>query len=89
MTGKYKLKFGWNRLRFYFSFLLLIFYLVVGFMFVFTETWADLLPDSRFFIGIFLMLFGVARFYVSYRRFINKKLRITTQKEKHESSKPD
>ena len=60
-----------NNIRFYLSFLLLAFYLVVGILFLFTKTWEDLLPKSRFAIGIILMLFAALRFYVAYRRYVN------------------
>jgi cytochrome c biogenesis protein CcdA len=84
MSKKFKFKYSWNRLRFYLGVLLLLFYLVLGFLFIFTNTWSDLLPDTRFIIGISLIIFGIFRFYVSYRRFVNKKIRITLQKEKND-----
>jgi cytochrome c biogenesis protein CcdA len=70
-----------NKLRFYFGFLLLGLYLTVGFIFIFTELWADLLPKWRYLTGILLILFGAFRFYVGYRRYINKSL-ILGNKEK-------
>ncbi len=70
---------NYNKIRFYLSFLLLVFYLVVGILFLFTDTWADLLPKSRFAIGIILILFGILRFYIAYRRYINKGMRIDAQ----------
>ena len=76
---------NYNRIRFYLSFLLLAFYAVVGILFLFTDTWADLLPKSRFAIGIILILFGILRFYIAYRRYVNKNIRldapIKTEKE--------
>ena len=73
MKTKTKLKQGWNILLFYFSFLLLFFYLILGFLFLFTTWWIDMLPKGRGLIGLFLVLFGLFRFYISYRRYKNKK----------------
>lgn len=78
MSFRIKLKYSWNRLRFYLSFLLLGFYLTIGCMFLFTDTWIDLLPKGRSIIGIVLILFGSLRFYIAYRRYINKILRISS-----------
>ncbi|MCE3281112.1 MAG: hypothetical protein K0S44_3303 [Bacteroidetes bacterium] len=69
-----KLKKGINRVRFYLSFLLLGFYLTVGFIFLFTEVWADLVPKGRYLIGLLLIIFGILRFYIAYRRFDNKNI---------------
>jgi hypothetical protein len=67
--------------------LLLAFYLTIGSIFLFTDTWADLLPKGREIIGIVLILFGALRFYIAYRRYINKLARIATsikaKEEKH------
>ena len=60
---------GWNKLRFYFSFLLLAFYLTLGFLFLFSETWVDMIPKGRAVIGLILVLFAALRFYVAYRRY--------------------
>jgi|GEM_PF-1790590 cytochrome c biogenesis protein CcdA len=87
MSTKLKIRRFLNRTRFYFSFLLLAFYLVVGFLFLFTEIWSDLLPKARFTIGIILVLFGILRFYVAYRRFASKKNRIELLKQKIEDAK--
>jgi cytochrome c biogenesis protein CcdA len=75
MTG-IKSRYVWNKLRFYFSFLLLAFYLVVGGVFLFTNQWADLLPKGRYITGIILTLFGILRFYIAYRRYANKRVKI-------------
>ena len=77
MSFKVTLKYSWNKLRFYLSFLLLAFYLSIAFAFFFTNAWVDLLPKGRVVIGIVLFLFGILRFYVAYRRYINKKRKIT------------
>jgi hypothetical protein len=66
-----------NKIRFYSGYLLLAFYLTVGILFIFTEMWADLIPKGRALIGISLILWGVLRFYVAYRRYINKALKIS------------
>lgn len=77
-----KLKTAIIKLRFYLSFLLLGFYLTVGFILLFTDVWADLIPKGRALIGLLLILFGGIRFYVSYTLYIKKTLRL---KEKEES----
>jgi hypothetical protein len=83
MTFHIKVKHGWNGLRFYISFLLLAFYLVVGFLFLFTDMWIDLIPQGRLLIGILLMLFGAVRFYIAYRRYKKKQVVIDAlRKEK-------
>lgn len=71
-----KTRTSWNKLRYYLSFLLFAFYLVIGGTFLFTETWSDLIPKGRTMIGIFLIAFGIIRFYVAYRRYINKLARL-------------
>ncbi len=86
MSGRIKIKKAWNHTRFYLSFLLLAFYLIVGSVFLFTEIWADLLPKGRTIAGLVIIGFGILRFYVAWRRFINKKLRITTSQEKKEDT---
>lgn len=72
----------WNKLLFYFSFLLLFFYLIVGFLFLFSDIWASILPQGREIVGVALVLFGAFRFYVAYRRYNRKKLKIQALKEK-------
>jgi hypothetical protein len=67
---------GWNVFRFFFSVFLLAFYLIVGGLFLFTDVWADLLPKGRFITGIILTLFGLLRFYVAYKRYATKKIKI-------------
>lgn len=77
-------RFKINKLRFYSSFLLLVFYIIVGSLFLFTEIWQDLLPKSRFVIGIILILFGILRFYIAYRRYINKKIKLNISTKTNE-----
>lgn len=86
MSFRIKLKYSWNKLRFYLSFLLFAFYLTIGIMFLFTDTWVDLMPKGRSIIGIVLILFGALRFYVAYRRYINKLIRIKTKIESKETA---
>jgi len=76
MTVSAKIRHVWNKLRFYLSFLLLAFYLIIGGVFLFSDVWADLLPSGRSIIGIVLILFGILRFYIAYRRYANKIKRI-------------
>ena len=75
-----KIQRGWNRMRFFFSFFLLVFYLLVGGIFLFTDKWADLLPKGRHITGIILTLFGVLRFYIAYRRYATKNVKIKEKK---------
>jgi hypothetical protein len=77
-----KLRKNINRFRFYLSFLLLGFYLTVGFVFLFTDVWADLVPKGRYLIGALLVLFGLLRFYIAYRRFSSKSLVYKAKEEK-------
>lgn len=79
MTG-IGIQHGWNRLRFYFSFFLLVFYILVGGVFLFTDRWADLLPKGRYITGIILTLFGILRFYVAYKRYTTKDVKIKEKK---------
>ena len=81
MGFKIKLKYYSNKLRFYLSFLLLVFYTVISYMFLFTDVWADLLPKGRNVVGIVLFLFGILRFYIAYRRYINKSIKIKSLTE--------
>ena len=81
---KIKLLLGWNVFRFFFSFFLLAFYLIVGGLFLFTDIWADLLPKGRIITGIILTLFGLLRFYVAYKRYANKKVKIMEKKKRLE-----
>lgn len=86
MTGV-NLQYGWNKLRFFLSFLLLAFYLVIGCLFLFTNQWIDLLPKGRVITGIILTLFGILRFYVAYRRYTNKQIKIKDKKALNENVK--
>jgi hypothetical protein len=72
MAERTKMKMVWNRLRLYVSVFLLAFYIVVGGVFIFSDTWTDLLPSGRYVIGIVLILFGILRFYVAYKRYMHK-----------------
>lgn len=81
MTKKIKIKHGWNKLRFYLSFLLLTFYLIVGGIFLYTNVWIDFFPKGRAIIGGILILFGALRFYVAYRRYANKHSKIKALKK--------
>jgi hypothetical protein len=83
---KINLQKGWNVFRFFFSFFLLAFYLIVGGLFLFTDVWADLLPKGRLITGIILTLFGLLRFYIAYKRYANKKLKIKEKKKRLEEN---
>jgi hypothetical protein len=88
MSFKMKFKRSWNKLRFGLSFLLLAFYLIIGGTFLFTNTWGDLIPKGRAIIGIVLILFGILRFYIAYRRYINKLVRLNPPPTKNEENAP-
>jgi amino acid permease len=81
MSFKIKLKHNWNKIRLYLSFLLLAFYLTIAFLFLFSDIWADFIPKGRAVIGLILLLFGILRFYVAYRRYKNKNLTLKNSKE--------
>lgn len=83
---KINLQHGWNIFRYFFSFFLLAFYLIVGGLFLFTEIWTDLIPKGRFIIGLILTLFGLLRFYVAYKRYANKKIKIKEKKKRLEEN---
>jgi uncharacterized membrane protein YidH (DUF202 family) len=88
MTTKILIKHSWNKIRYYLSFVLFGFYIVVGGMFLFSDIWADLLPKGRSIVGIILILFGVLRFYIAYRRYVNKHAKIQILKAKKENEQP-
>jgi len=82
MDFKITLKNIWNKLLLYLSFLLFVFYLVIGILFLFTDTWINFLPDGRVIIGSVLIFYGILRLYLAYRRYINKHKHITTLSQK-------
>ena len=86
MNFKIDIKHIWNKLRLYLSFLLFIFYLVIGILFLFTDTWADFLSGGREIIGMVLILFGIVRLYIAYRRYADKlkHIKIQSFKQKKE-----
>ncbi len=70
-----------NNVRFYFTFTLWLLYLFFGILFLFTNVWKELIPEGRTTIGTILFLFGMLRFFVAYRRYKNKKMKIDLVKE--------
>jgi hypothetical protein len=76
MSTSIKIKHGINHIRFYSSILVFLFYLVVAILFLFTNTWIDLVPNGRGTIALVLFLFGSFRFYIAFRRFNSKRLHI-------------
>ncbi len=82
----------WNQLRLYLSFILLVFYLTVGFLFLFSDIWSHFLTEGREIVGLVLILYSVLRFYIAYRRFKAKHIKIQVlkeQKRKHKTSEPE
>lgn len=78
MDFKITLKNIWNKLLLYLSFLLFVFYLVIGILFLFTDTWIHFLPEGREIIGSVLIFYGILRLYLAYRRYKNKHKHIKT-----------
>lgn len=78
MDFKITLKNIWNKLRLYLSFLLFVFYLVIGILFLFTDTWIHFLPEGRGIIGSVLISYGVLRLYIAYRRYKKKHKHISS-----------
>lgn len=89
MDFKIAFKNIWNKFRLYLSFLLFVFYLVIGILFLFTDTWINFLPEGREIIGSVLISYGVLRLYLAYRRYKNKHKHIKTlsPKKKKELTK--
>lgn len=81
MSFKIKLHIVWNKIRLYLSFLLLVFYLIVGCLFLFSDIWVNILPQGRQVIGTVLVSFAALRFYIAYRRYRNKHHKIQLLKE--------
>lgn len=79
----------WNKLRLYLSFLLLVFYLIVGCLFLFSDIWAGILPVGREIVGAVLLSFAALRFYVSFRRYNRKQLKIQVLKEQRQKKKEE
>ena len=91
MNFKITLKNIWNKLRLYLSFLLFAFYLTIGILFLFTDTWSDFLPEGKEIVGLVLILFGILRLYVAFKRYQNKHKHIKThisQKQKQKTEEP-
>lgn len=79
MSKKIKILSGWNAFRLVLGVLLLVFYLVVAFLFLFTDKWIDLIPDYRTLIGITILSFAAFRFYVSFYRYKTKRIKLQTK----------
>lgn len=81
MSLRLKIKHIWNSLLLQLSFFLLVFYLTVGALFLFSDIWADIVPKGREIIGGALILFACLRFYTAYRRYKTKREKIQALKE--------
>lgn len=87
----FKIKNIWNKILLYLSFLLFAFYLIIGLLLLFTETWSNFLEKGRIIIGLAFILFGVLRLYIAYRRYKSKQKKIISQtlaKEKNLIKEP-
>ncbi len=72
MSLKLRIRYIWNHVLFQLSFVLFAFYLTIGSLFLFSNTWIDFIPVGREIIGSTLVLFGCLRFYIAYRRYKTK-----------------
>jgi hypothetical protein len=81
MSTSIKIKHSINHIRFYTSIIVFAFYLVVASLFIFSNTWVDLIPKGRGMIALVLFLFGSFRFFIAFRRFNNKRLHIQSTME--------
>lgn len=79
MSKKIKILSGWNAFRLALGVLLLVFYLIVAYLFLFTDKWSDLIPEYRTFIGITILSFAAFRFYVSFYRYKIKRIKLQTK----------
>ena len=77
----------WNKLRLYLSFLLLVFYIIVGCLFLFSDIWAGILPRGKEIVGAALLSFAALRFYIAYRRYKSKHIKIQVLKEQRKTRK--
>jgi hypothetical protein len=73
MSKRIRVRHFWNHTRYYASYLLLALYIIVAFLFLFTNTWIDFIPSYRITIGVTFLVFSALRFYVAYTRFNRKK----------------
>ena len=85
MSVKIILKNLWNKLLLQFSLALFAFYLVIGFLFLFSDVWIEIIPDNRDVVGYILVGFGIVRFYISYSRYKKKHLKIQVLKEEQKN----
>ncbi|MCE9540854.1 MAG: hypothetical protein K8R85_16795 [Bacteroidetes bacterium] len=82
MDFRIAVKHIWNKLRLYLSFLLFVFYLVIGILFLFTDTWINFLPEGRDIIGSVLISYSVLRLFIAYSRYKKKHSHIKTLSQK-------
>ncbi|MES2140271.1 MAG: hypothetical protein V4511_11240 [Bacteroidota bacterium] len=78
MDFRITIKHIWNKLRLYLSFMLFVFYLVIGILFLLTDTWINFLPEGREIIGTVLISYSVLRLLIAFRRYKKKHRHIKT-----------
>ncbi len=78
MNFKVIIKHAWNKIRLYLSFLLFAFYLTIGCLFLFSDAWISFISKGRELIGGSILLFGIIRFYIAFRRYKHKHQHIIT-----------
>lgn len=87
MTKRHKIRSYWNHFRYYLSFPLVLFYVIVGGIFLFSNTWIDFVPKGRIAIGLGLVFFAILRFFVARKRHaktVTKLQFVQNNTEKHE-----
>ncbi len=83
MSLRLKIKHLWNKLLLQLSLFVLAFYLTIGFLFLFSDMWIDIVPKGREIIGSSLVVFGSLRFYIAYRRYKTKHEKIHALRMAH------
>jgi hypothetical protein len=57
-----------NRFRNYFGFIMVLLYIIIGGLFLFTNIAADTFPDYRTGIGITCITYGTIRAFMTWRK---------------------
>jgi hypothetical protein len=57
-----------NKMILYFSNLMIVFYLIAGIMLLFTKIAIEFFPSNRIGFGLFLVVYGLFRAYINYRK---------------------
>ncbi len=57
-----------NKIRYYFSFVMITVYLAIGLLFLFTDIVIRLFPENRTAIGVVFILYAVYRLYITIKK---------------------